>query len=448
MNERSTKPPPTRYGQPPTVQRAPANPFARPVAAGPKAPTAQRMAAGVAPPPTRYGTAPSAQPKRMPPAPNFAAGRPGVLQRASAGSTATDTKTPAPIAVASNYAFASGHIDFTDRTREHVTEGVGGGMTIHHKISQAHLKRLTRSLGIIAEDGGAEQKGAASKLIGVLQIYMAGKGDRSSSVFRLLNNMPLNLAYGPTSRWHHMGDRFDPTVDTASGEDATSEVETHKTPKPALYRALTPRSAQLSVVDQQIMALPEDKVAMSAAAKTPAMVGLLNGITAALQAAITADASDTKTPFYSAGHWAKSEDKYTRATTAAVFKTWDPDMKPTLSQADKQRADLLSKFRDGYRSKPIKQGIKVRVGGLVDELFRVLLMATDTYTKDSVEARYGVAFGFADGIRKNIGTAAIKWKPGKEKPSKPALTEDSPDVDYFDLTVAEALADLKYVTGG
>ena len=340
------------------------------------------------------------------------------------------------------FKFASGHVDFTARTRTAVTADAPGGMTIHHKISQAHLKRLTRFLGIVMESGGAEQKGAALKLIGIVQTYMRKHGDTNPSVFRALNNMPLNLAYGPTSRVHHMADLFDGTVDATSGEDTTTVVALHGTTKPKLFRTLSARSIPLSAIDRQIMTLPETIVALHEKAQADETTALLDDIAASLQVAITADDSPTKTPFYQADHWAKTDGKYTRATTAAVFQTWDPSIKPTTSLADRNRAERLEKDREDFQKGPSKPGPKVRVGRLVQDVFAILALASRTYTAASVENRYKAKFDYTDGIRIRVLSKAIKWGAGRK-----VLDDDAPDVDYYDVEVEEALADLKFVVG-
>ena len=80
-------------------------------------------------------------------------------------------------------------------------------------LTPLFMCNLLNRLSICPVKGRASLKGEALTILETVSCY-AHRYISGTSVFQLLNNMPLNLAYGPTSRWHHMEDKFDPNVDT------------------------------------------------------------------------------------------------------------------------------------------------------------------------------------------------------------------------------------------
>jgi hypothetical protein len=452
VHTRVVPPPPTRYGASAAAQL--------------KTPEMTRV---IAPPPTRYAPASNqrdaARASPYSPTPARSAHRallqpstgsdalvvrPRTIQRMDTSEASLTTPSVGKTEInfdASRMDFRvkQGHVDFLDKTKT-LVRGNMSGMTIHHKISQSNLKLLTSFLGDMVYNGDAPQREATNKLINVIVAYMAIHGETNSSLFRLLNNMPLNLAYGPTSRWYHMGEKFDPTVDTSSEVVANQNVipgpseEKKLEIRPKLHRSLSARSLQLSYIDQIILnkipRLAKEWIPMRTHSDTTVFLGEITGF---LQKAVEADLSENKNPFHQASHWTKEHNRYVRLTTPEVLATWDPSDKPQLSLADLNRQKTLDKLKSDLAVNNPTMGAKQRLASYINNFFASITGLSGKFTKESVMDYYREEIEFVEQARIFAGAKAVKWANGKKE-----LLEVPSDTDD---QIAEAYGDIIFVLG-
>ncbi len=251
------------------------------------------------------------------------------------------------------YGYRKGHNKFVPKLEAKVRCDTGiKKTTIHHKISQAHLKRLTLAIEAVANCGGPAQQAAAVALLETLGTYMSTQGiGVGSSVFTLLNNLPLNLAYGPTARLHHMGDKFDPNVDTTSERiDQRAKVYTRDTDftdkanRPEIRRSLSSRSLHLGKADQAIVGIPTGKLELRKYAASDEATESLKAIHAALKDAIAADKLKEGTSFWDKNQWEKIGNSYLRNHRGSVG-----DIRP---KREARRQPLSGQSLQGTRQAP------------------------------------------------------------------------------------------------
>ena len=403
--------------QPPTLQLRPAALSAyRPgVPAQPKAPPVYRPHASAQPKmaaPAVYRPANPAAPATR--GSMLGAGNAFVQRKVGPASAASPMRFPAGSASRGvvqrlgdvSFEVKQGHVDFVEKIKVLVREDAPSGMTIHHKTSQSHLKKLTKFLEVVMGDRSTEAGKAAVALLETVEEYVKGFGVGGTSVFRWLNNMPLNLAYGPTARWHHMGDRFDGNANlTSQPEEAPDELhEKDKANRPKLFRSPSARSLQLGSMDALILALPVGIIAVREYMATEACVATIKKISAYLEKAIEEDRKEGNTPFYAPEHWQKKGDKYMRSMHIDVYKDWDPDAKAVRDEATVNREKLLKKWHDAYKVRPLKQGTKVNVQ---DRVFAFLgLFREGKFTHESIKNRYAEEFELFERIQRVVSTSA------------------------------------------
>jgi len=341
-----------------------------------------------------------------------------------------------------------GHVDFLDKTKTIVKAGTSmSAMTMHHKVSQANLKRLNNVLAAVAKYGGTSQKEAAAAVLTTAQDYLKSQGIQSTSAFHVLNNMPLNIAYGPTDRWHHMGDKFDPSVDTTSDRDdartgayPTGTKFVGKDNPPKLQRRLSTRSIELKSVDDLISAMPTDASRLMTYASGDEVAPALRNVDAALKRAIAADQSAGKNPFYDARQWEKVGAKYLRSPTPALWETYDPSQKPTISTREINKTKQLTTDQGKFKRTPSAVGTRQIVRGYIYKFDTAVSTASQFYSEAEVREQYQDWIAAVQILRDSIG--ATKPLTFAKKIYEPIAWEQ------LDDAVESAYNDLMFVTSG
>jgi ribosomal protein S18 acetylase RimI-like enzyme len=366
-----------------------------------------------------------------------------------------------------SYRIKSGHQDFDDKTKDLVRAGAPSGMTMHHKISQANLKRLTRVLGEAANSSSQQVVQATAALLNTVYDYMLLIGISKKSAFELLNNMPLNLAYGPTDRWHHMGDLFDPNVDLSTAEGAQGDILplsdiSQKEPvvdkRPKLYRQLSARSFELSAVDRLIVAMPVGLGEIRTYVKTQRAAADISQINDALARSIAKDKEivgrekelkvEEKKRFYDMRQWEVHADdeykKYKRATTKSIFDTYDPAFGSATSIAVLNRNNRLEQLQRAWKYGSNKQPDE-EIQRLIHACYGLIGSLSNKFSVSSIDEYY------EDNIKylQMIGEL-IAFKPKKLKiygGKKKELDQEDPAVKDADFQIAEYKADIDFILG-
>ncbi|TGE18911.1 eCIS core domain-containing protein [Hymenobacter elongatus] len=119
--------------------------------------------------------------------------------------------------------------------------GGANGSALHHIISRDSMKKLSRALALAQENDVAEAVAFWQTARGAMN--QATRVQSNGLRAKMLENMPLNLSYGPNNPLNDPGSGFDPdTVPAAEGEEGERE--------------LAPVSAQLVIINDIIQNNP------------------------------------------------------------------------------------------------------------------------------------------------------------------------------------------------
>ena len=178
-----------------------------------------------------------------------------------------------------------------------------------------------------------------------------------------------------------------------------------------------------------------------------AAAAIFRQINTALQNAIQADCrlipeARTTRPMDSA-QWEEKDKQWPRATTDAVFATWDPQSVSVVDQATLRRQETLNKDKtdyQGHRSQTkLPEGIKQRLQKYIDEFYHAMRDATQKTSLPALQEYYSGELADVEAWKQQLGYSAPKKHELKSGGKSKEILEG------HDAQIAEAHAKLEYL---